>query len=126
MSRSNQISNVLALLLIVFGAGCLQARLTDQFTPDFAHILAAEMRPFNTEVFWWLGLTDEQLNLALAGLNGLSVLTLLLSSTRRFGFMVNFVYYEIGLIGCFVLGEGALPLVVLCSVSAGGFLLRSM
>jgi len=126
MALTNQISNVLALLLIAFGATCLQARLTDQYTPDFAHSLSAEMHPLNANVFWWLGLSDEQLNQVLAALNAVSVVSLLPSSMRRLGFILNFVYYEIGLTGCLVLGEGALPLVILCSICAGGFLLRSV
>lgn len=123
-SNSIFISNILSLLLFTFASFCFQGHLTDRFTPTFAEMIADSIHPLNEKLFYPLGLSDEQLNLAMVGINVVNALSLVPRSMRTTGLWINAMFYVVGLVGVIATGESVGPHVVLISMAVGGALLR--
>jgi len=91
------VHNYICLFVAGFNILCIQAHLTDRFTPAFSKDLAEKLPLHKRTLFWWGGFSDSQLRAFFISVNALLGYVMLVPSWREQGIKIcaGFLFLDV-------------------------------
>jgi len=122
-TMSTRVSDVLSMVLLGFNVLCIQAHMTDRFTPGFSRNLAEKLPQHNRVLFRWAGVSDSTLRAFFISLNLLFAVLLTIPSYRTLGLKIAVGGCCIGFYSDLKLGESPIPHLILFGLIGGALYL---
>ncbi|KAL7929277.1 hypothetical protein V8C35DRAFT_315972 [Trichoderma chlorosporum] len=118
------VSDYICLFVAGFNAMCIQAHLTNRFTPAFSKDLEEKLPLHKQTLFWWAGVSDTKLRLFFCSVNALLTYLMFFPSLRTQGIKTTAGFLALDVYCDMRIGEKPFPQMVLYGLLGLAWYLR--